>query len=377
MKEKAILNLAKVPKELELLLATLSLEDNQSSIITEETLEGIDWEYFLKLTFHHRVFPIVYLNLKNIDKKWIPSRINDRLSGQYKKNTFQMLQLCGEMNLISQLFDQNNIRLLYLKGPVVAQEIYGDISLRTSRDLDILIQVKDIERAEQLLLNNGYQRNDPNSLNDWKRKHYHILYYNPQKDINIEIHWRLHPPPTKEPSFEELWERKRISNLTTYPVNFLSEEDLFIFLIIHGARHGWARLRWLIDIDKMVKRNNEFTEINRMFKKYRCAHLGGQAFILASTLLDTPLSEELQYLLKIEKAKQLAQNAISFMETTNEFKYPKTYTFLLKSNYQKIIYILHFFYPNYRDVEKIQIPRFLNFLHFPLRPILWFLRKIR
>ena len=26
----------------------------------------------------------------------------------------------------------------------------------------------------------------------------------------------------------------------------------FYFLITHGARHGWSRLRWLMDIDKML-----------------------------------------------------------------------------------------------------------------------------
>ena len=91
-------------------------------------------------------------------------------------------------------------------------------------------------------------------LNDWKWREHHLSYFHPEKGIQLEIHWRLHPPPSKEPSFEELWKRKRKSELTTYPVYFLGQEDLFLYLITHGARHGWFRLRWLIDIDKMVEK---------------------------------------------------------------------------------------------------------------------------
>ena len=82
----------------------------------------------------------------------------EALFQEYKKNTFQMLHLCGEMEQISKLFTENQIRLLFLKGPVLAAELYGDISLRTSKDLDILIPIADLEKVEELLLNVGYVR---------------------------------------------------------------------------------------------------------------------------------------------------------------------------------------------------------------------------
>ncbi|WP_217582298.1 nucleotidyltransferase family protein, partial [Lysinibacillus sp. GbtcB16] len=79
--------------------------------------------------------------------------------------------------------------------------------------------------------------------------------------IKIEIHWRLHPGPGKEPSFEALWERKRTSTLTSESIYQLGREDLFLFLISHGARHGWSRLRWLLDINQMVKQGLDWKEV--------------------------------------------------------------------------------------------------------------------
>ena len=83
----------------------------------------------------------------------------------------------------------------------------------------------------------------------------HVTYIHPQKGIILEIHWRLHSNSINEPTFEELWKRKRIKNLANYPIYFLGREDLFLYLIAHGARHGWFRLRWLLDIHQIM--NNQ------------------------------------------------------------------------------------------------------------------------
>ena len=96
------------------------------------------------------------------------------------------------MEQVSKLFTENQIPLLFLKGPVIAADLYGDISLRTSRDLDILIPITHFERAEKLLLSLGYEKEPVLSvLNDWKWRDHHIVYFHPQKCIMLEIHWRL------------------------------------------------------------------------------------------------------------------------------------------------------------------------------------------
>lgn len=371
------LDLAPIPNELKLLLEILKKETDDDVIWLNQSLNDIDWEYFLQLAMHHRIYPLVYSNLKELDKTWIPHHVINILSQKYKKNTYKMLQLCGEMDYISKLFAENKIRLLFLKGPVIADDLFGDISLRTSRDLDILIPINDLEKAEKVLLSSGYERIDSYSLNNWNWKHYHILYSHPQKQIQIEIHWRLHPRPTIEPSFQDLWERKRISNLTTHPIYLLGKEDLFLFLITHGARHGWSRLRWLIDIDKMIRDGIDLRKTTLLMKNFHYNHIGGQAFILASQLLNTPFNKDKQFLLNGGESRKLAQKAIYFIKDINEFNYPKGYMFSLKSNNQKILFIMNLFYPNYIDAETLILPKFLKFLHFPLRPFLWIWRKTR
>ncbi|MEH6944561.1 nucleotidyltransferase domain-containing protein, partial [Bacillus sp. JJ722] len=277
----------------------------------------------------------------------------------------------------------NHIRLLFMKGPAIAADLYGDISLRTSKDLDILVNKFDLKRVEELLLGVGYEKEEKKTiLNEWKLGH-HILYFHPQKKIQIEIHWRFQPPPSIEPKFNELWKNKRVSNITSYPVYFLGEEDLFLYLISHGARHGWCRLRWLLDINQMLKKELDYKKIIMLLRKNRISHLGGQALILASELFNTSIQKEMQILTENNRSKKLAHKAMFFISTINptQIEFYNEY----RNKYQTSIKPCHFtrlfnvflkFYPKPIDAETLRLPKSLYFLYFFLHPFLSIFRKL-
>ncbi|WP_338470951.1 nucleotidyltransferase family protein [Niallia sp. XMNu-256] len=376
------LNLSTVSKELNLLLELMRV-DNEP--IHQKWLPDIEWEILLQLARHHRVYPMVYSKLKNIDG--IPSFVLQTLYKEYKLNTFKMLALSKEMEQLSKLFTENHIPLLFLKGPVIAAHLYGDLSLRTSKDLDILIQIKHIERVEEILIDLGYEKEPvlsvlPFVLNDWKWGKHHIVYYHPQKQMMLEIHWRLEPFPSKEPSFNELWERKRVSVITNEPVYFLGEEDLFTYLVSHGARHGWFRLRWLLDIDKMLRKGLDIEKSIQQLKQYHRGHVGGQALILTSELLRTPIEGDLKELTERSDARKLAQHSMEFingMESIAAISSTKSYKRYRWSmnKADRFFKGLLLFYPNYADVQTFKLPKYLHLLYFPLRPFLMVVRKIR
>ncbi|MGE7636524.1 nucleotidyltransferase domain-containing protein [Peribacillus frigoritolerans] len=386
MDNNSNLDLDLIPKELGVLLDILKIEKDDSILEKglEDVFKEIDWDHFLLLARHHRVYPIVYAKLQKINRKGIPRHVIEILYQEYKRNTFQMLHLSCEMELVSKLFADNQIRILFLKGPVIAFDIYGDISLRTSKDLDVLIPIHKLEKAEELLLSCGYEREEEILLKESKWRSHHVTYIHPTKNIQLEIHWRLQPRPSKEPSFNELWEQKRVSTITSYPIYFLGKEDLFFYLVSHGARHGWFRLRWLLDIDQMIRKGIDFDKANILFEKYKSCHLGGQALILASHLLETPVNDKMKILTAEDRSKKLAQMAIHLIKeqlplhiitSTNYFR---RYLISLKaSNMQKLIHIVLLFYPSSVDAKTLRLPKLLHFLYFPLRPFLWVWRKTR
>lgn len=386
------MDLTSLPKELRLMLVLLNKQSDEVITACNQTIfVDINWNRFLDLVRHHRVYPVIYRRLKKltIDDEWIPNHVTENLYREYQKNTFKMLHLSGEMEFICRELSENQIRCIFLKGPVLAADLYGDISLRTSCDLDILIAIHDLDHVNELLLTLGYEKDEyiQTVLGDWKWRHHHSTYLHPKKGIKLEIHWRMNPGPSKEPSFRDLWERKRQSTLTSYPVYFLGREDLFLFLVSHGARHGWSRLRWLADIDRISKQRMDWIQVKRQLHKYQYFQIGGQALILAEHLFHTPMTEQMKAITSGKRPRRLAQDALFYIRQMVNLhtipvpeevsKYHQRHLFSLMSNQQKLLFIMSFLYPYPEDAETLRLPKKLHFLYFPLRPILWTWRKTR
>lgn len=383
-------DVANLSKELKLLMSLMKMDGDLDLLFDiKELFNGIDWNLFLHLTHHHRLHPIIYGQIKKVDRKWIPQNIVDVLRQSYYKNTFQMLYLGREAEQISRLFAENGVRLLVLKGPVLAVDLYGDVSLRPSVDLDILVPLDDLNRVKKILIDFGYTHEEffTTELDAWKWRHHHLDFVHPQSKIKLEVHWRLNPGPGNEPAFNHLWERKRTSTLTSYPLYFLGREDLFLFLVTHGARHGWSRLGWLLDIDKIIKQKPDLDTLYRLLRKYQCLHIGGQALILAAILLDTQIAEEVRTLKVEKRSVKLAQQALFYIKQmvnlhtkpvpVDVSRYHGRHLFALMSKQQKFLFIMSFFLPYPMDTEILPLPKFFHFLYLPLRPILWAWRKTR
>jgi hypothetical protein len=376
------------PNELKLLLSFLN-KGESDTYLNSEHFKDIDWDLFIRLSKHHRVFPSIFKRMKELVGNNIPPSVLHELFTLYQKNIFRMLQLSGETQNISKLFTNNQIRTLFLKGPVLASDLYGDISLRTSADLDVLIPIEKLNQAEKILINEGYIKDDYilAVLNDWKWRHHHITFYHPRKEIKVEIHWRLNPGPGKEPRFEELWKRKKTSTLSNQPVHTLGLEDLFVFLASHGARHGWSRLRWLEDIKQITESEMNWTNTIHLLKKFHYDNVGGQALYLANYLLNAKIPKEMHNITSRKRTKQLGLDALFYIKQIINLhtppvpkeisQYHKRHLFSLMSYNHKLLYILSLLHPYPEDAAFLPLPKVLHFLYFPLRPLIVLLRRIK
>ncbi|PPA69224.1 nucleotidyltransferase domain-containing protein [Jeotgalibacillus proteolyticus] len=378
------LDLSRIPQELEFLIELLKWEPEEAfpEGLTDRYSE-LDWELFMQLTLHHRVYPVLTPKLKRLGDR-VPSHVTNELTHLFRRNTFQMLHLTAEMEQLSQLFTEQHIPLLFLKGPTLAHELYSDISLRTSSDLDFIVPIDELEKAEKILLDRGYEKDDyiQTVLNDWKWRHHHVTYFHPKKKLKAEIHWRLNPGPSKEPDFTALWNRKITSGLTKTPVYTLGREDMFLFLVSHGSRHGWSRLRWLMDIHQLLNQKVNWKRSFSHLEKYDYLRAGGQAVYLSSSVFGSPVPMK-----GIRKYASLAQQAVFYMENQvnlhtdplpEEFaRYHKNHLFSLMSFKQKLFFIMSFMHPYPEDAQTLPLPAKLHVLYFPLRPFLWVWRKTR
>ncbi|EIT86524.1 hypothetical protein A374_03099 [Fictibacillus macauensis ZFHKF-1] len=378
------LDVSQVPKEV---FSITQVLDDRCQV--GEVLHSIeDWKLWLTMTLHHRLFPVVYSQLRAIQFKGIPDEIQATLNKHYQKNVFRMLALSAEMSRIQALFDEHNIRVLSLKGPVLGIDLYGDMSLRSSSDLDVMVSLRDLVKVEHLLEEQGYVKDEyiQSVLNDWKWRHHHFTYLHPDRQVKVEVHWRLNPGPGKEPTFEALWQRKRTLSNSSGELHVLSREDLFLFLITHGARHGWSRLRWLHDIDRLVRQGFQWDEATALLKKYSFEDLAGQALLLCEKIFNTPLPSPLKQLCQSKRAFFLAQATVFYLERRVNLhqepvpediaSYHKVYLRQIMNREQRLLYVVSVVHPFYTDVETLPLPKQLHFLYFPLRPFLFLWRKV-
>jgi hypothetical protein len=368
------------PKELDLLLHWLSSNPAQASARpSEPPWNTYDLELFLELARFHRVYPFLYAQLKDSDA---PAAILQPLKTEYRINTFQMLHLTRALDQLFRSLGDNGIPALLLKGPALAKDLYGDTSLRTCKDLDILIPPEHFDPADHLLQSSGFTPDDASPrIYNWKKSLHHCSYTNQATGIQVEIHWKLQPGSWPEPTFEELWSRKQDCFHQDHPVYRPGNEDLLLYLSLHGARHSWFRLRWLLDIRQLLQKELDWRLITRLLKQQNCHIATGQALILCNQLLGTLPDGAMQRFTASAASQSAAQTAacyIAQMQKPDAYALKFTrYLLSLLNLRQKFTYLKTFYYPSSQDALTLPLPSLLHFLYFPIRPLLLLWRRLK
>jgi len=104
MNKTHTLDLNPLSKEFLLLLSFAGICSD--SVMPEHSAnqpEAIDWNHFVQLAKHHRVYPTVYLHAKKMDDERIPAEVMQAFHHEYNRNTLQMLRLTAEMKKNMQL----------------------------------------------------------------------------------------------------------------------------------------------------------------------------------------------------------------------------------------------------------------------------------
>lgn len=377
------LDLSDMPRELSFLLSILRNPDLEEGIALQEASE-MDWNLFMKLAMHHRVYPLVYLALKK-NTSLVPVHVMQSLQRHYHDNTIKMLHLSREMSRINEAFAGKGIRNLLLKGPLLALNLYGDVAHRTSKDLDILVDAEDVEKAEAVLSLLGYEPEEEVILGNWKKKSHHRSYEHREHSVQVEVHWRLNPHYSKSYSFESLWERRGEAVMSNQTYFCLGHEDLLCYLTDHGARHGWFRLRWLMDIARLLPLLDS-TRMKRHFASNGGELYAGQAFILSSLLLSVRVPHDLEMSTMNVRSLRLAEKSLYYIKRIVQLNpvpeksvawHYNRYLFSLMSSRQRVLYVFNKFLPSSRDALQLPLPKPLYFLYVPLRPFLWFWRQIK
>jgi hypothetical protein len=215
--------------------------------------QEINWDYLFATAQAHGVLPLLHKHLNGL----APTHFLSRLKRESVANSQNVLHLVSKQLRIYKLFKENNIPVALFKGAGLAQMAYGEISLRQAGDIDVLINRRDFEPARALLESLGYEmypRLTPAQLASHLNNHCELQFMRDEWFTVVDLHWDLAPR-----SFifklhaEEIMSRLQTVSLAGTTVETFGAEDLVLYLSMHGAKHLWRRLEWIVSLAEVLR----------------------------------------------------------------------------------------------------------------------------
>jgi hypothetical protein len=357
-------------------------------ILIEEKISQIkNWDNFISLSYTHGVFPLVYKILKKYDEK-IPL---DKLS--FMKQTYMdvvktNMLMTSELIKISKLLEENGIKSIAFKGPTLSQMAYGDVVSRQYVDLDILVDENELLNAIEILKKNDYVLEDDFKLELLKnnRNIFHDVTLRKNALVNIELHWRLFSDEYMTGIADlNIEENIKIFEYQNNKLKVFENEIQILYLSIHGAKHNWERIEWLVDIVRFIENNAiDWKQLLHFIERTKTEKILFSTFYLCKTILDLSLPKEIEE--KVQKT-----NILNFSQRFEIFFY-KNFDYILYHDKEakkiskiqfdilygyknKLLFIFALIKPTELDYQTVKLPKYLSFLYYLIRPFNLITRK--
>jgi len=229
---------------------------------TKEEIEqhihnDLRWDYIFDSAVDQCVASILYYNLQKVDAELIPLDFMKMLKSSYIDTLANNILIVKELKEVLSSLAELNVDVIILKGLALAETVYPDIALRPFNDVDILIQEKDIKRAQKAITELGYETYCDPEFNERFREEIHYIYGN---GLSLDIHWNLFKLPySRYIDMDSFWANSRRLGVEGMEFSILAPEDLLIYLCVHFSKHfanEIFRLIWLVDISEIIHRHN-------------------------------------------------------------------------------------------------------------------------
>lgn len=282
--------------------------------------------------------------------------------------------------------DTQGIRYLSIKGPALAQLLYGNAGLKQSADIDLLIAPADVPAAIAALAATGIEPElrfpDTNTrwrtvrliCKDWSLRDAH-------NQVHVELHWRVEENPYLLPTdFDSWYARRAYIDLHGVQIAVMGIDDTVIHILVHGARSLWTRLHWLADFDALLRRTDvDWRNVHDRIVQLKLTQILLFSVSLSQQLLATPLPSPLDTFVENASARQQRRSARLVQYALAAMTRREHYTLMAMRHRQLMMMPRPAFWayelftligPHHPDVLRLQLPIWLLPLYFLLRP--WF-----
>jgi hypothetical protein len=371
-----------------LLLCARSNDEEKTRRVYELARSGgFDWEYVARLAQRHAVVPLMYSALQTYARGVAPEPVRKTLFEKYRANAARNVLLAGELLRVAGLFESEGVGLLAYKGPALAVDAYGDLSLRRFVDLDVIVRARDIGRASKLLRGLGYAPQGLTLAQEQAlaRTQHNVAYARDGGRLIVELHRDVASKDFADVTLDEdAWARASRVRILNGTVVTLSAEDLLLALCVHGTKHLWERLAWMCDVAALIN-SHESLDWDALFARARAARVERMLLLgltLARALAGAEFPEEVRRKVESdEAASRLASEASMRMFEGAEYVpagFLRSVGFNLRVRSrasERLRYFRFILTPTDGDLAALALPARLSFVYYLLRPFRLLLKR--
>jgi len=366
------------------------LDEDQNRKIRELAEKDINWEELVKMSAFHKTLPLLYKSLKEACLTEVPEPILQQLRVFFLYNGARCFEMTDELIKVIDIFKKESIPVAPIKGPLLAETLFGDLTLRSYCDLDLFIPTAKIPSAINLLASHGYSPDialDDDQFISLSRAGHHATLVKAETTLTIELHWELTGRYFRQHvEFYDLEPRLRQAPLAGRIVNNLGAEDLLVFLCIHGTRHYWSQLDLVCCVAELIRTETglDWTLALELAEQLGARKMLFIGLLLARELLDAKLPDQLTVMLdRQEKTKAFTEGIINRLAVSGpvpaigssdrQFLVFHFMSMDRLSDFIRYAILKPVFSTTHSDWQQIKLPANLAFLHYLIRPfrLMW------
>jgi len=346
----------------------------------EKAQSNFNEDLFVGLVKNHRVSSFV---VEQLNRLHISERAKKEVKKLNKESRQRALAQCKGLVDLHETLKPINVPFIVLKGVLLSQKLYEDLAFRSSRDIDILIQPRDVLRTYRHLLDHGFKQLEPElrltekNLDTYLRLTNQISFGSEQGQM-LELHWALFKGKGSFPySHNEVWEHTQTTSLMGREFLVLEDFICFQFLYVHGARHHYSNLFWLLDVVTLANRMTKELlqqQVEFAFQKDLDRQLALSLQLSKELLQEAPVS--------LNRTDKKTLDQVSFVQQYIEAGVPRENT--IAGNWKLLNYrsglrrswnykMGHFKLFSLKDFSTLPLPTYAQWLYFFIRPfiLLW------
>ncbi|MBW8768329.1 MAG: nucleotidyltransferase family protein [Gemmatimonadetes bacterium] len=274
------------------------------------------------------------------------------------------------------------VTALPYKGPVLSLQLYGDLALRQSVDLDLVVPFDAYDVARAALVRRGLPPRWGHTVRQ-EQTLFAWLGHAPfgQGDDFVELHWRF--ADRRFPfalDARDVLRRAQQARVAGRMLPLMAADDLLAVLSMHAARHLYERLEWVSGVTRLlVAAPVAPAALMARARALRAGRTLAVSVHVAAQLLDFPLDDAWRRALAVDPAasplaermvRELAAHELRDTPWPEGAALVRRYGELVDTRLDRARLFMHAALdPTAKDHDAVALPDALVPLHRVIRPL--------